>query len=149
MQPLSNLYQDILLDHYRHPRNRGRISNPHAYAELRNPLCGDRVELTLTFDAEGRVNDARFTGEGCSIAKASSSMLTEAIRGCTRSDARELHRRVMALLAPKEGANGSGDANRDLGDVRALAGVAPFRGRIRCARMPWDALMQAIGGNHS
>jgi len=142
-QPLSSLYQDILLDHYRRPRNSGVIERPDAHSEARNPLCGDRVELTLTFDSDGRVNDARFTGEGCSIAKASASMLTEAVRGQTREEMRAMREQVLLLLSGEGGADAEESAEA-LGDVRALAGVARYPARVKCARMAWDALMQAV-----
>lgn len=133
---LANLYQDLLLDHYRRPRNRGELPHADARARMTNPLCGDAVEVMLAFDADGRVSEARFEGEGCSIAKASASMLTEAARGLTREELLQLRQRVRALLAGNEE-----EADEDsLGDLRALSGVSRFPARVKCASLAWEAL---------
>lgn len=137
---LSALYQETILDHYRRPRNRGPMPDADARAAVRNPLCGDAVEVTLAFDAGGRVREARFEGEGCSIAQASASMLTELARGCTPDELRALRAEVQAILAGDESA-----AGRAAGDLRALAAVARFPARVKCASLAWEALEQALG----
>ena len=147
---LAAIYQDIILDHYRRPRGKGafddatRAGAPGAdvhTAERRNPLCGDEVALELLV-AEDVVREVRFTGRGCSISQASASMLTQAVRGKSRGDAEALIHRFVAL------AHGDADAAADksLGELRALQGVARFPARIRCATLAWGALDDALKG---
>ena len=138
---LEALYQDLILDHYRRPRNKGRVEAPAAEGGARNPLCGDELTVTLAID-DGRVTDARFTGAGCSISQASASMMTELVRGRTVPEVLELRRSFGRLLA------GDADAAADpaLGDARALAGVARFPTRHKCAAMGWEALGDALRG---
>ena len=139
---LGALYQELILDHYRRPRNRGVLARPDAQAELLNPLCGDEVTLALALDGRGRVTDARFTGTGCSISQASASMLTGLIKGRTLAEVVELEQRFAAMLG------GDAAAARDptLGDLRALAGVARIAVRAKCAMLPWRAFDEAIRG---
>ena len=137
---LANLYQDTLLEHYRHPRNRGPLPDADVRAEVRNPLCGDAVEIMLAFDAEGRVHTARFEGTGCSISRASASMLTEKAMGLTRAELLELHERVRALLAGDE----KEAADESLGDLRALSGVSRFPARVKCASLAWEGMVRGL-----
>lgn len=137
---LSGLYQETILDHYRKPRNRGPLPDADAAVELRNPLCGDVVTVMLRFDPEGRIDGASFEAEGCSIAKASASMLTEVVRGLTRDEVRQLDVRVRALLS---GDPGGGEPLP--GDLVALGAVARFPARVRCASMAWDSLAAGMG----
>ncbi len=133
---LQGLYQDLLLEHYRRPRNKGEVAAPDAAATVANPLCGDSITVALRRTPDGRVESATFTGQGCSIAQASASMMTELVTGCGPEELRALRGRVDALLAgDAEAANDS-----DIGDLRALAGVARFPARFRCATLPWEAL---------
>jgi nitrogen fixation NifU-like protein len=136
---LGAIYQELILDHYRRPRNKGALEGADAEAERRNPLCGDEIVLQLAFDGD-LVREARFTGRGCSISQASASMLTQALRGRTRAEAEALVRRFTALI------HGDADAGRDesLGELRALQGVARFPARIRCATLAWSALDEAL-----
>ena len=138
---LAAIYQELILDHYRRPRNKGPLEAPDAAAERRNPLCGDEIVLQLAFDGDV-VREARFTGRGCSISQASASMLTQALRGRTRAQADALLRRFTARV------HGDADAGRDetLGELRALQGVARFPARIRCATLAWSALDEALRG---
>ena len=138
---LAAIYQELILDHYRRPRNKGALEAPDASAERRNPLCGDEIVLQLAFDGDV-VREARFTGRGCSISQASASMLTQALRGRTRAEADALLRRFTALV------HGDAAAQRDesLGELRALQGVARFPARIRCATLAWSALDEALRG---
>ena len=133
------LFQETILDHYRRPRNKGRLDAAAAEGGARNPLCGDELTVTLTLD-DGRVTDARFTGVGCSISQASASMMTQLVRGRTLDEVAALRRRFAQLLA------GDAAAADDpaLGDARALAGVARFPTRHKCAAMGWEALGEAL-----
>lgn len=138
---LQGLYQDLLLEHYRRPRNKGKLPHADATGTVANPLCGDAITVALTVDStNGHITDARFTGQGCSIAQASASMLTERAVGLDAAGLRALRARVDALLA------GDQDAATDpsIGDLRALAGVARFPARFRCATLPWEALDGAL-----
>jgi nitrogen fixation NifU-like protein len=137
---LAALYQELILDHYRRPRNKGEVERPDAAGEARNPLCGDEVAVTVALDGD-RVTDARFTGRGCSISQAAASMMTALVRGRTRAEVAALRGRVAALLA----GDAAAAADPSLGDARALAGVAKYPARHRCAAMAWEALGRALG----
>lgn len=140
MSDLEDLYREVILDHYRNPRNRGTLTGDAVVrAELQNPTCGDEIELALVFDDQGRIADVRFAGRGCSISMASASMLTEALRGKTREDALELDRQVQAML------RGEGDPPSPDQDLAALSGVAQFPVRVKCATLAWHALEHALG----
>ena len=136
---LAAIYQELILDHYRRPRNKGALESADAEAERRNPLCGDEIVVQLAFEGDV-VREARFTGRGCSISQASASMLTQALRGRTRAEADTLVRRFTALV------HGDAEAGLDetLGELRALQGVARFPARIRCATLAWSALDEAL-----
>lgn len=138
--PLGSLYQQLILEHYKHPRNKGALADADARAHLNNPTCGDEVWLMLKLDGE-RITAARFVGEGCSISQASVSMMTQQLVGKTRAEAEELARRFTALM------HGDAAAARDrsLGDLRALAGVSRFPVRVKCALLGWNALAEALG----
>jgi nitrogen fixation NifU-like protein len=136
---LAAIYQELILDHYRRPRNKGPLEAPDATAERRNPLCGDELTVAVALDGD-RVRDVRFTGRGCSISQASASMLTEAVRGHTRAEAAAAIARFTELvhgrLAP--------EAAAAMGELRAFGGVARFPARIRCATLAWSALAEAL-----
>ena len=136
---LAAIYQELILDHYRRPRNKGALDGADASVERRNPLCGDEIGLQLALDGDV-VRDVRFTGRGCSISQASASMLTQALRGRTRAEAEALLARFTRLV------HGDAEAARDasLGELRALQGVARFPARIRCATLAWSALEEAL-----
>ena len=136
---LSALYQELILDHYRHPRNQGVLAHPTHAVSLTNPLCGDEIDLQLAVDGEV-IKEARFVGRGCSISQAAASMMTQLLKGKTVTDARGLAERMRAML------QGDPAAARDpaLGELRALAGVAKFPVRIKCALLPWNALTDAM-----
>lgn len=139
---LAAVYQELILDHYRRPRNRGTLERPDARAELRNPLCGDEIALALAFDESGRVADARFTGAGCSISQASASMLTQRLKGKTLPECAALKHRFAEMLAGDKDAA----ADEQLGDLRSLAGVARLPMRVRCALLAWHAFDAALKG---
>ena len=137
---LGALYEEVILDHNRSPRNWGDLPGAR-HVEGRNPLCGDRISLSVQLDGDV-ISDIRFTGEGCAISKASASMMTQAIKGKTRGEAEKLyegfHNLVMGRAAPAPG-------DRSLGSLRAFAGVARFPTRVKCATMAWHALREATG----
>ncbi|HEX7050378.1 MAG TPA: SUF system NifU family Fe-S cluster assembly protein [Longimicrobiales bacterium] len=139
---LASLYQELILEHYKRPRNRGTLEGANAEAHLNNPTCGDQVRLQLRIE-DGRIAEARFTGEGCSISQASVSMMTQLLRGKDTAEALALARRFTAMM------HGDAEAARDktLGDLRALAGVSRFPVRVKCALLGWNALEAAIEGD--
>lgn len=134
---LTELYREVILDHNRHPRNFGRLDPHDAEAKGHNPLCGDRLTLTLVREGD-RVADLRFEGNGCAISMASASMMTEAVKGRTRTEIDALFGRVHALLTV-QGADGS-----DLGKLAALSGVREFPVRVKCASLCWHTLNAAL-----
>ncbi|HET7457475.1 MAG TPA: SUF system NifU family Fe-S cluster assembly protein [Gemmatimonadaceae bacterium] len=142
---LSALYQELILDHYRRPRNKGVVEKGTgasvAAGAARNPLCGDEVAVTLALDGD-TVTDARFTGRGCSISQAAASMMTVLVRGRSLEEIAALRALIGSLLAGDEAAA----ADPSLGDARALAGVAKYPARHRCAAMAWEALGEAVVG---
>ncbi len=136
---LDELYREIILDHYKNPRNRGRIPDPSATAGAYNPLCGDEVDLYLKIEGE-RIVDIRFEGRGCSISQSSASMLTEAVKNKTLTDAEALADQVRGMLL------GEREPAPDLGDLEALQGVKKFPVRIKCAILSWNTLKDALAG---
>ncbi len=134
---LAALYQSVILDHNRRPRNFRAIDNA-ARAEGHNPLCGDRLTVFVRIE-NGVVEEAAFQGFGCAIATASASMMTERVAGRAIADACALAARVEVLLSP----DGDGAAD-DLGSLTALAGVRQFPLRITCATLPWHAFIAAV-----
>ena len=133
----DDIYREVILDHYRRPRNRGHLAGPSAQAEGLNPLCGDEVQIELAIDAD-RVIAVAFTGRGCSISQSSASMLTEAVSGRTLSESRELIRQFKALMS------GTPTTDAAMGDVESLAGVAKLPVRVKCAALAWNVLQQAL-----
>lgn len=138
MANLESLYQELILQHYRKPRNRGEIESPSVEIAMNNPTCGDEIVLRLSMD-EGSIRMVRFEGHGCSISQASASMMTQQIEGKTLEQSREIATLFTRLM------HGDAEAAKDrsLGDLRALAGVAKFPVRIRCALLAWNALGEA------
>jgi nitrogen fixation protein NifU and related proteins len=137
---LTSLYQHLILDHYRKPRNRGTLPNATVAVHMRNPTCGDEIRLQLLLD-EGVIADVRFEGEGCSISQASVSMMTSLIKGKPLDEALAIAARFTEMMhGDAEAAN-----DRSLKDLRALAGVAKFPVRVKCALLGFDALQEAAG----
>jgi nitrogen fixation protein NifU and related proteins len=136
---LSSLYQQVILDHYRRPRNRGDLDASTVEIEMRNPSCGDEVKLQLRIE-DDRILEAKFTGEGCSISQASISMMTSLLVGASLEDALGVSSRFTAMM------HGDAEAAKDraLKDLRALAGVAKFPVRVKCALLGFDALQEAL-----
>jgi len=135
---LEDLYREVILDHYKRPRNRGRVEGAGALeVDLQNPTCGDEIHLSLRLDG-GRIAEMRFEGRGCSISMASASMMTEACRGKTPQEA-------VAVCSAFKGMLAGHGAPDELGDLLALGGVAQFPVRVKCATLGWNALLRALG----
>ena len=134
---LTELYREVILDHNKRPRNFGRLDPHDAEAKGHNPLCGDRLTITLNRDG-GRVLDLRFEGNGCAISMASASLMTEAVKGKSRGDVDALFQRVHALLTTQ------GAPDTDLGKIAALSGVREFPARVKCATLCWHTLNAAL-----
>jgi nitrogen fixation NifU-like protein len=140
MSELHDLYQEILLDHYKRPRNFGPLAGADGDAEGHNPLCGDRVHVHVKLDGD-RLGEVRFEGSGCAISTASASMMTEAVRGKTRGEAAALYERFHDVVTGA--AAGDDEA---LGELAALAGVREFPMRVKCATLAWHTLRAALDG---
>jgi len=134
---LQDLYRDVILDHNKRPRNFGRLDPADAQANGHNPLCGDRLTVTLRLDGT-RLDDVKFDGNGCAISVASASMMTEAVKGKSRSEVSALFDRVHALLTEQ------GAPATDLGKLAALSGVREFPARVKCASLCWHTLNAAL-----
>jgi nitrogen fixation NifU-like protein len=159
MPNLDDLYREIILDHYRSPRNRGTLEVPPAVrAEGFNPLCGDEITLFLDV-ADGVVRDVRIAAQGCSISQSSASMMSVAIKGRPIAEVRDLSRQFKAMMSIHESAISDGDPAPDgapgepaevvvdekaLGDLAALQGVVKFPPRIKCATLAWITLAQGL-----
>lgn len=139
MGSLATLYQDLILDHNRAPRNYRSLEHANRRAEGHNPLCGDRLTLWLDVEAD-RIRDVGFQGSGCAISRASASLMTTAVKGKTKAEAEELFNRFQRLVT------GTLDPSKtqSLGKLAAFAGVAEFPIRIKCATLSWHALRAAL-----
>ena len=138
---LGDLYQEVILDHYKRPRHQGVLENPDLKSEGFNPFCGDQVILTLGLSGDGRIDEAAFEGQGCSISQASASMLTDHLAGMTLDEAEALVRTFKGVM---QGAHLSEEQEEDLGEIVALQGVREFPIRIKCALLGWTTLQDAI-----
>ena len=142
--PASELYQQVILDHNRTPRNWGALDRPTHHAEGHNPLCGDRFEVALELTADGTIADIRFRGSGCAISKASASMMTAAVKGLRQAAAERLLEQFRGLVT------GDLDPARDphqLGKLKVFSGIRQFPARVKCATLPWHTLQSALDGN--
>ena len=137
----TDLYQELVLEHKRSPRNFGHLSAPTHQARGTNPSCGDDLSVELMI-ADGRLADIRFHGQGCAICMASASMMTEAVKGKDIADAQKLQQHFRAVLTGEEDAEVA-----PLGKLVSLAGVSRYPGRIKCALLGWHALMHAIASS--
>jgi len=136
---LEELYREILLDHYRNPRHRGHLDDANHHADGSNPLCGDQVTVEARVGADGTIEAVTFTGVGCSISQASSSMMTVYVGGQSTAHALDGVQRFQQMMLAGEAPEDS-----DLGDIEALAGVAKFPARVKCASLAWKTLEQAL-----
>ncbi len=135
---LEDLYKEVILDHYRSPRNKGRLDPYDIVLERNNPLCGDEIELFLKFDGD-KLEGISFDGKGCSISQASASMMAERLQGASIKDAADLAEGIKRMMAGEE--EGEGD---ELGELIALKGVVKYPVRIKCALLGWDTLVEAL-----
>ncbi len=148
MPGLEDLYREIILDHYRTPRNRGELPVPPArHAQGHNPLCGD--EITVYLDVAGEADDAivsdvKVSGQGCSISQSSASMMSQAIKGKTVGEVRALVRKFKGLMSIETDDGDGAVIDVPLGDLEALQGVVKFPVRIKCATLAWNTLIQAL-----
>ena len=141
---IAALYQEMILDHYRRPRNKGKIENPDATAEMRNPLCGDEIGLHVNFDGD-TLGELRFSGRGCSISLASASMMTQLVQGKNTAEVDAIRDRFRDLMLGDVTA--ATDAR--LGSLRSLSGVARFPARVKCALLAWNALDTVLAERRS
>ncbi|RXT05722.1 Fe-S cluster assembly sulfur transfer protein SufU [Ammoniphilus sp. CFH 90114] len=138
MSSLDDLYRRVIMDHYQNPRNRGELQDDGSVTiNLNNPTCGDRIQLQMKVE-NGKIEDVKFMGEGCSISMSSASMMTQAVKGATVEEALKLADIFSGLMKGEE----IDDDDLDLGDIEALQGVAKFPARIKCATLAWKALQQ-------
>ncbi|GGJ77234.1 nitrogen fixation NifU-like protein [Anoxybacillus voinovskiensis] len=136
--PLDTLYRQVIMDHYKNPRNRGVLDDENVEINMNNPTCGDRVHLTMKVE-DGKIVDAKFEGEGCSISMSSASMMTQAIKGKTIEEALMLSQIFSDMMRGK-----AYDDSVDLGDIEALQGVSKFPARIKCATLAWKAMEKGL-----
>ncbi len=141
MSSIQDLYQDIILDHNRRPKNYGALESPSASAEGRNPLCGDEVKVELLVEGDA-VRDVRFTAVGCAVSRASASIMTQAIKGKSRDEVEALFTTFHDLVTGKH--KPTDTEARALGEMAAFSGVARFPVRVKCASMPWHTLQAAL-----
>ena len=135
---LSDLYQEVILDHCKHPRNFHEMGNPTCSAQGHNPLCGDQLKLYLAIDGE-QIKDISFIGSGCCISKASASLLTDSVKGKTKSEVQNLFDQVHEMVT-------TGEVKADVGKLAVFAGVHKFPARVKCAILAWHAVMAALKG---
>ena len=143
MPGLEDLYREIILDHYKNPRNRGELPEPAISVEGHNPLCGDEITLYLDV-ADDIVRDVKVSGQGCSISQSSASMMTQAVIGKPVAEVRAVIRRFKSMMAIEEDGLEPSDTDISLGDLEALQGVVKFPVRIKCATLSWNTLIQAL-----
>lgn len=140
---LDDLYRRVIMDHSRRPRNQGQIEDDATTVNLNNPTCGDRISLQMRIK-DGKIEEAKFVGEGCSISMASASMMTEAIRGLEVNEA--LH--LVELFSEMMKGNKVDPELFPLEDIEALTGVAKFPARIKCATLAWKAMEKGLKNQH-
>ena len=136
---IGALYQEMILDHYRRPRNKGEIENPDETIVMKNPLCGDEITVQVRYEND-TVADVGFIGRGCSISQASASMMTQLIKGKKRDEIEGLRSRFREMVMGDE----SAQEDKSLGSLRALGGVAKFPARVKCALLAWNALEEGL-----
>ncbi|OBZ13395.1 MULTISPECIES: Fe-S cluster assembly sulfur transfer protein SufU [Bacillales] len=134
---LDDLYRRVIMDHYKNPRNRGTMNEESVTINLNNPTCGDRISLQLQV-VDGKVSDAKFSGEGCSISMSSASMMTEAVKGKSFDEALAMAEKFSALM------KGEPVEFDEYEELDALSGVNKFPARIKCATLAWNALRKGI-----
>jgi nitrogen fixation NifU-like protein len=136
---LEELYQEVILDHSRRPRNFGTLPNADVLVHGDNPSCGDEIHLGIHFDPDGKLADIKFSGQGCAISQASASMMTLKLKGKTRAEAADLGRAFHDLVTTD-----TAGTSKQLGDLQLLQGVRKFPQRVKCAMLAWRAVEQAL-----
>ena len=136
---LSDLYQEVILDHCKRPRNFHELSNPTCSAQGHNPLCGDQLKLYLAMDGD-TIRDISFIGSGCCISKASASLMTESVKGRNKNDVHQMFDQVHQMVT-------TGEVKNDVGKLAVFAGVHKFPARVKCAILAWHAIMAALKGS--
>jgi nitrogen fixation NifU-like protein len=136
---LDEVYQELLLDHYKSPRCKGVLLNPDRIVDLHNPLCGDQISLSVKFH-DDKISELAYTGHGCSISQATASIMAELLLGKSREDAQRLSTLFRQMIKSEV----SGDALQELGDALALEGVKKHSARIKCALLAWDCIDRAL-----
>ena len=144
MSELDELYQEVILDHNRSPRNYRAMANANRKAQGYNPLCGDHVTVYLDLE-EGVIKDISFEGSGCAISKASASMMTAELKGKTEAEAKELFENVHKMLKGEPNDNGQ-PGGRGVGKLAILSGVSKFPARVKCASLAWHTVNSALKG---
>ena len=143
MPGLDDLYREIILDHYRSPRNRGELPPPASHAVGHNPLCGDEIEVYLDVQ-DGIVTDIKVGGQGCSISQSSASMMSQSVKGKPVAEVRALVHKFKSMMSIEEMDEADPAADVKLGDLEALQGVVKFPVRIKCAVLAWNTLTEAL-----
>ncbi|HUO99771.1 MAG TPA: SUF system NifU family Fe-S cluster assembly protein [Rhizomicrobium sp.] len=143
---LRELYQEVILDHSRHPRHFGPLQHATHNGEGYNPLCGDRVEVHMVLDGDGRITDIRFEGRGCAISQASASLMTDMVAGRTMKEAEKLMSGFLHLV---KGEDASGLSEDDHDRLNVMAGVSAFPMRVKCATLAWHTMKSALEGGAS
>jgi len=146
MGDLRDLYQEVILDHSKRPRNFGELAGANRRAEGYNPLCGDRETVYVRVE-DDVLADVGFRGAGCAISTASASMMTETLKGKTRAEAEALFERFHDLITGREGEKGAG--RPELGKLAVFSGVREFPVRVKCATLPWHTLKAALAGEET
>jgi nitrogen fixation NifU-like protein len=136
MADLRELYQEVILDHSRHPRNFGDCEHANCYKDGFNPLCGDKISLKIHLDHDV-IENISFAGEGCAISMASASLMTEGVKGKTTTQAKELFQQFHNMMTKNEN-------NEDLGKLQVFSGVSEFPARVKCATLAWHTLIAAL-----
>lgn len=138
---LDTLYRQVIMDHYKKPRNKGMLEDGSLTIDMNNPTCGDRIRLTMKIEGN-KVSDVKFDGDGCSISMSSASMMTQAIKGKDVDTALTMSQTFSEMIQGKEYSD-----EIDLGDIEALQGVSKFPARIKCATLAWKAMEKGLKDN--
>ena len=136
---IEELYQEVILDHSRRPRNFGELADAAVRVHGDNPACGDEIHLGVKFDSNGGLEDIKFTGRGCAISQASASLMTMKLKGKSRPQITEMLRAFHDLVTEE-----TSEAPKALGDLRVMKGVRKFPQRVKCAMLAWRAVEQAL-----
>ena len=144
---LDELYREVILDHFEHPRNKGKLEPHEIYEHGSNPLCGDKLDLYLNFDDTGNVKDVKFEGSGCSISQSSISMLTEVIQGRSYDEIKKIITDFKVMMLEDKPNPFTDD--EDLEDLAALEGVKKYPVRVKCALLGWNTLDEALSKKFS